>query len=72
MKKIVLVALLFLSSSMAHASTSDPISESLSFNFWEWVSALFENSNSEDSQELVKSDGSVYDCLVKSDGSVYD
>ena len=69
MKKLVLIALLALSSPLALASPADASS---SFNLWEWICALFDGVASPESEAVVKSDGTVYDFLVKSDGTVYD
>lgn len=72
MKKIALVTLLVLSSSMAHASPGDASSSVASFDFWEWIFALFDSAAGADPADVVKSDGTVYDVVVKADGTVYD
>ena len=72
MKKIALVTLLVLSSSMAPASPGDASSSVASFDFWEWIFALFDSAAGADPADVVKSDGTVYDLVVKSDGVIYD
>ncbi|HOU65691.1 MAG TPA: hypothetical protein PK861_06610 [Thermomonas sp.] len=72
MKKFALVSLLVLCSSMAHASPGDASSSVASFDFWEWISALFDSAAGADPASIVKSDGTVYDVIVKADGTVYD
>ena len=72
MKKLALVSLLVLSASMAHASPGDASSSVASFDFWEWIFALFDSAAGADAADVVKSDGTVYDVVVKADGTVYD
>ena len=72
MKKLALVSLLVLSASMAHASPGDAASSVASFDFWEWIFALFDSAAGANPADVVKSDGTVYDVVVKADGTVYD
>lgn len=59
MKKIVLLALLLLASSMTEAAASTPSTESVSVDFWGWLTSLFVDASAQAS--IVKSDGIVYD-----------
>ncbi len=59
MKKIILLVLLLLAPSMTEASASTPATESVSVDFWGWLSSLFLDSGEQ--AHVVKSDGTIYD-----------
>mgnify|MGYP001164659392 FL=1 len=69
--KIILACLLVLSAPDAFAQSQVSTPEGFSIDFFEWVASLFE-SQSEEENQVVKSDGTIYDTAVKSDGTVYD
>ena len=59
MKKVVLLAMLVFASSMMVASANAPSTESVSADFWNWLTSLFVDAG--DARYVVKSDGVVYD-----------
>ncbi|MBS0227903.1 MAG: hypothetical protein JSS23_04325 [Proteobacteria bacterium] len=60
MKKVVLLAMLVFASSMMEASASTPVTESVSADFWNWLTSLFVDAG--DASYIVKADGTIYDC----------
>ena len=59
MKKVVLLAMLVFASAMMEASASTPATESVSADFWNWLTSLFVDAGA--ARYVVKSDGVVYD-----------
>lgn len=62
MKKLFLVALLGLSSSLAHATGRDALPDD-AFDFWAWAASLFASETDSTTRYIVKSDGTIYDPL---------
>jgi hypothetical protein len=60
-KKIMLLAVLALGSSWAHASTVDADAEPAPFDFWAWMASLFCADTETNARYLIKSDGVIYD-----------
>jgi hypothetical protein len=70
-KKILLACLIAFCASPALAQNNISTPTGFSFDIFEWISSLFDGQEDEDN-EIIKSDGVIYDAVVKSDGTVYD
>jgi hypothetical protein len=60
MKKLFLIAVLALSSSLAHASGGDAV-PGHDFDFWAWAASLFASPTDATTHYIVNSDGTIYD-----------